>query len=84
VVWEHELAHPAGLQICHTSDCMNLVPVLLAWHSILYNRQALHTKASYQNGWYTNEKGYTQKSSTTNKSLMGTKNIPESKIQHQL
>jgi hypothetical protein len=44
----HELAQSAGVHTCHTPDCMNLVPVLLAWHSILYNRQPLHTIATYK------------------------------------
>jgi hypothetical protein len=30
-----------------TPDCMNLVPVLLTWHSTLYNRDPLQTKATY-------------------------------------
>jgi hypothetical protein len=35
--WVHELAHAAGVHTCHTPDCRNLVPVLLTWHSTLYN-----------------------------------------------
>jgi hypothetical protein len=38
----HELAHSAGVHACHTPDCMNLVPVLLTWHSTLYHRHPLH------------------------------------------
>jgi hypothetical protein len=30
-----------------TPDGMNLVPVLLTWHSTLYNRHPLHTIATY-------------------------------------
>jgi hypothetical protein len=33
---------------CQTPDCMNLVPVLLTWHSTLNNRQLLHTIATYK------------------------------------
>jgi hypothetical protein len=32
----HELAHSAGVHTWHP-DCVNLVPVLLTWHSTLYN-----------------------------------------------
>jgi hypothetical protein len=39
----HLLAHSAGVHTCYTPDCMNLVPVLLTWHSALYNQQPLHT-----------------------------------------
>jgi hypothetical protein len=42
----HELAHSAGVQTCHTPDCVNLVPVLLIWHSTLYNRQPLYAIAT--------------------------------------
>jgi hypothetical protein len=35
--WKHELAHSAGVNTCHPHDCVNLVPVLLTWHSTLYN-----------------------------------------------
>jgi hypothetical protein len=38
----HLLAHSAGVHTCHTPDCMILVPVLLTWHSTLYNRHPLH------------------------------------------
>jgi hypothetical protein len=43
----HLLAHSAGVHTCHTPDCMILVPVLLTWHSTLYNRHPLHTIATY-------------------------------------
>jgi hypothetical protein len=46
--WEHEAAHSAGVHACLASDRLNLVPVLLAWHSTLYNRrtytQSAHTR----------------------------------------
>jgi hypothetical protein len=44
--WEDELAHSAGVQFCLTPDCSNLVPVLLAWHSTLYNQHPLLKKPS--------------------------------------
>jgi hypothetical protein len=44
----HLLAHSAGVHTCHTPDCMILVPVLLTWHSTLYNRHTLHTIAAYK------------------------------------
>jgi hypothetical protein len=44
----HLLAHSAGVHTCHTPDCMILVPVLLTWHSALYNRHPLHTIATYK------------------------------------
>jgi hypothetical protein len=44
----HKLPHSAGVHTCHTPDCMNLVPVLLTWHSTLYKRHPLHTIGSYQ------------------------------------
>jgi hypothetical protein len=44
----HELAHSAGVHACRThDDWMNLVLVLLKWHSILYNRHPLHSIATY-------------------------------------
>jgi hypothetical protein len=45
--WVHELPHSAGVHTGRTPDCMNLVPVLLTWHSTLYNRHPLHTIATY-------------------------------------
>jgi hypothetical protein len=62
MVWEHELAHSAGVHTCHTPDCMNWVPVpvLLTWHSTLYNRHPTYRATTYQYGWYTDYKGYNQ------------------------
>jgi hypothetical protein len=54
--WEHEVSHSAGVHTCHIPDSMNLVPALLAWHSTLYNRHSLHTKATYQNRFATQMK----------------------------
>jgi hypothetical protein len=44
----HEIAPSAGVHTCHTHDCMNLVQVLLTWHSTLYNRHPLHMIATYK------------------------------------
>jgi hypothetical protein len=44
----HLLSHSAGVYTCHTPDCMILVPVLLTWHSTVYNRHPLHTIATYK------------------------------------
>jgi hypothetical protein len=44
----HEFVHSAGVHMCHT-PCMNLVLVLLTWHSTGYNRHPLHTIATYKN-----------------------------------
>jgi hypothetical protein len=44
--WEHELAHSAGGHTCRSPDCMNLVPLLLTWHSTLYNQHPLHKTAT--------------------------------------
>jgi hypothetical protein len=45
------LSHSAGVHTCHTPDCMILVPVLLTWHSTLYNdipfTQELHLSFGY-------------------------------------
>jgi hypothetical protein len=38
----------AGVNTFYTPDCMNVVPVLLTWHSTLYNRQPLHTIATHE------------------------------------
>jgi hypothetical protein len=47
VVLRHELAHSNAVHTCHTPDCMNLVPVVLTWHSTLCNRHPLkHMQAS--------------------------------------
>jgi hypothetical protein len=35
-------------QLVCKPDCMILVPVLLTWHSTLYNRHPLHTIATYK------------------------------------
>jgi hypothetical protein len=45
--WEHERAHSAGVHTC-LSPARNLVPVLLTWHSTLYNRHPLHKKVTQQ------------------------------------
>jgi hypothetical protein len=44
----HLRAHSAGVHTCHAPDYMILVPVLLTWHSTLYNRHPLHTIATYK------------------------------------
>jgi hypothetical protein len=31
--WEQEPALSAGVHTCHAPDCMNLVPMLLTWHT---------------------------------------------------
>jgi hypothetical protein len=46
--WVHEFAHSARVHTCHTPDCMSLVPVLLTWHSTLYNGNPLYTIATYK------------------------------------
>jgi hypothetical protein len=46
--WVRELAHSIGVHTCHNPDCMNLVPVLLTWHSTLYNQYPLHNIATYK------------------------------------
>jgi hypothetical protein len=48
----HLLAHSAGVHTCRTHDFMILVPVLLTWHSTLYNRHPLHTIATYKFGYF--------------------------------
>jgi hypothetical protein len=44
----HALAHAAGVHTRHTPDCMNLVPVLLTWHSTLSNRHPPFTIVTYK------------------------------------
>jgi hypothetical protein len=44
--WLHEFDLEAGVLTC--PDCMNLVPVLLTWHSTLYSRHTLHMVAKYK------------------------------------
>jgi hypothetical protein len=46
--WVRELALSIGVHACHNPDCMNLVPVLLTWHSTLYNQYPLHNIATYK------------------------------------
>jgi hypothetical protein len=47
---EHELAYSGGAHACQAgADCTNLVPMLLTWHSTLYNRHTpTHTKSTCQ------------------------------------
>jgi hypothetical protein len=40
--------HCMCLDSCHKPDCVNLAPVLLTWHSTLYNRFPPYTTVTQQ------------------------------------